>query len=139
MGTNDEKIIRTWILVADSAEARLFLSYPGQQGWFELKTFKHPQSRAKGPELYDSPLAMEEGKLPKDLAAEDFAHELGNYLDLSLSQNQYERLIIVAPPQFLGLLRGELSKQVQTHLVETLNKDLVALPKDELEDRVSEH
>ncbi|MDQ3262725.1 MAG: host attachment protein [Myxococcota bacterium] len=117
MGTNDESIIRTWILVADSAEARVFLSYPGQQGWFELKTFRHPQGRA----------------------AEDFAHQLAGYLEESLEKNQFERLILVSPPEFLGLLRAGLSKPVQDRVVDSMNKDLVSLPMDELEDRISEH
>lgn len=139
MGTNDEQIMRTWILVADSAEARLFLSYPGQQGWFELRTFQHPQSRAKGTELYDSPPAMERGLLPKDYAAQDFALELAKYLDLELSKNNYERLILVAPPKFLGMLRENLSKQVQQRVVDEVNKDLVSLRKDELEERLEQH
>lgn len=139
MGTNDEQIMRTWILVADSAEARLFLSYPGQQGWFELKTFRHPQSRAKGPELLDSPPAMERGLLPKDYAAQDFALELATYLDLELAKNAYEQLILVAPPKFLGMLRENLSKQVDAKIVDSVNKDLVALRQDELEERLEQH
>lgn len=139
MATNDEQIMRTWILVADSAHARLFLSYPGQPGWFELRTFEHPAGRAKGPELLDSPPAMEPGKLPKDFAAEVFARELAKYLDLESAKNSFERLVLVAPPKFLGMLRENLSKQADAKLAEAVNKDLVGLRKQELEERLEHH
>lgn len=129
--TVDERIIRTWILVADSAEARLFLSYPGQRGWFEMHRFTHPQSRMKGRDLLESPPAMEKGTLPKELAADDFAKQLTEYLDVNLSRANYERLVLVAPPEFLGLLRSNLTKQVERRVIETLNEDLTHMePRD---------
>lgn len=117
MGTNDESIIRTWILVADSAEARVFLSYPGQQGWFELKTFRQPLRRS----------------------GEDLAQQLATYLEESLEQHQFERLILVSPPDFLGLLRARLSKPVQDRVVDAMSKDQLSLPTDEFEERINEH
>jgi protein required for attachment to host cells len=136
MVTDDEKIIRTWVLVADSAQARLFLSYPGQEHWFELRTFNHPQSRAKSTELYTAMPPMEEGTLPKEREAEVFARQLCEYLDLNFSRANYERLILVAPPEFLGLLRSNMSKQVQRVVGESVTKDLVAMRKEELEARI---
>ncbi len=117
MGTNDESIIRTWILVADSTAARVFLSYPGQQGWFELKSFRPPQRRS----------------------AEDFAQQLAGALEESLEQKQFERLILVSPPDFLGLLRAGLSKPVQDRVVDPTKQDLASLPNDEFEERINEH
>jgi len=115
MATMDERIIRTWILVADSAEARLFLSYPGQRGWFEMHRFTHPQKDT----------------LPKEMAADDFARQLSEYLDVNLSRANYERLVLVAPAEFLGLLRSRLTKQVERRVIETLNEDLTHMePRD---------
>lgn len=139
MATSDGQIMRTWILVADSGGARLFLSYPGQPGWFELKTFQHPQGRAKGPDLLESPPAMESGQLPKDLAAQDFARHLAKHLELELSKNAYEQLILVSPPKFLGLLRENLSREVEGKIIDSVNKDLMALRQDELQERLEQH
>lgn len=110
----DEGIIRTWILVADAREARLFLSYPGQLGWFELHAFRWPA----------------------DAPAQEFAVELAEYLDVHLGRGRYERLVLVAPPAFLQLVQRALAPAVVSRVAETLPEDLVHLSPRQLSRQV---
>ncbi len=139
MATHVEKLIRTWILVADGAEARIFLSSPGEPKWLELHDFKNPQSRMRGVQLLESPPDMDNGQLPREREEVGFAHRLAKYLDVSLSRNTYDRLIVVAPPRFLGELRGELTRQVERRIVDWLTEDLVHLSPRELTEHVQVH
>jgi len=136
MSTNQPQIIRTWVLVADPEMARLFLSYPGQQGWFELRAFGHPKARARGPRLQDSAAASPP---VEDRTSEAFAGELAEHLERGLESQQYERLILVAPPTFLKQLRSLLSGPVQEKVVEEVDRNLASLQTDELEEQISEH
>jgi protein required for attachment to host cells len=138
MATNEERI-RTWILVADGAAARIFLTHPGEPKWLELREFKHPQSRMRGAQLLESPPDMDNGLLPRDREEMSFAHQLAKFLDLSLGRNAYDRLFIVAPPRFLGELRGELTRQVERRIVDCLTEDLVHLSSRELTEHVQVH
>lgn len=139
MATNVEKLIRTWILVADGAQARIFLTYPGEPRWLELHDFKNPKSRMRGVQLLESPPDMDNGVLPRDREEVGFAHRLAKFLDVSLGRNTYDRLIVVAPPRFLGELRRELTKQVERRIVDCLTEDLVHLSPRELALHVQVH
>lgn len=113
----DEGIIRTWILVADPRAARLFLSYPGQTGWFEQHALRWP---AGEPEA-------------------EFVQELADYLDVHLERGRFERLVLVAPPAFLEQLRAALTSAVKRRVVETVQEDLVHLSSRELARQVDLH
>jgi protein required for attachment to host cells len=49
------------------------------------------------------------------------------------TERRYDELVIVAPPKFLGTLRGELGKETAKLVVEELPKDLSWLNDRELE------
>ncbi len=129
-------MLRTWILVADGAFARVFLSDGPDEPLKLVHDFEHPQSRAKGQDIYTDKPRMEPYTLPKDQEAMIFAAEMAELLDLACSRNEYDQLIIVAPPNFLGSLRLKLTKQVQVRVVDEIAKDLVSLKPHELEARL---
>jgi protein required for attachment to host cells len=129
-------MLRTWILVADGAFARVFLSEGPDEPLKLLQDLEHPQSRFKGQDLYTDKPRMEPYTLPKDQEAGIFARQVASMLDLSLSRNEYDQLVLVAPPPFLGPLRKELSKQVQARVVDEIAKDFVSLKQHELQERL---
>lgn len=129
-------MLRTWILVADGSHARVFLSLGENEPLQLVHELEHPEARAKGQELLTDQPRMEPGILPKDYEAGVFARELAKLLDLACSRNEYEQLVLVAPPSFLGPLRKELSKQVQLRVIDEIAKDLVALKPKDLEERL---
>jgi protein required for attachment to host cells len=62
-----------------------------------------------------------------------FAKRLGEYLDKTRTRHLYDRLHLVAPPKFLGVLRKELGKEVEKLVAEEIPKDLSWLNARELE------
>ena len=68
---------------------------------------------------------QDEDKWVKDAADE---------LKQSALRNDYEALVIIAPPRALGVLRKELHKEVEKRIVKTLNKEMTARPIPDIED-----
>src|SRR5262245_174830 len=130
----------TWILVCDASRARLLVEQGRRRDISLLESFEHADSRAHGRDLtteapgrkpvgpvpaarvggqggaYGRPGA-EPDTDPKDIEAQKFARELAARLDKGRSDHAYERLVIAAPPRFLGMLRGTLDDEV-TKMIE---------------------
>jgi protein required for attachment to host cells len=66
--------------------------------------------------------------------AEDrFAAEAADRINRAAIANEFERLIIVAPPKTLGELRKHYHKQVETKIAAEIPKDLTGHPVDRIE------
>lgn len=142
--------MKQWVLVADASRARIF-SIPENNKpqkplpWVLEKEFDHPEGRARATELTtdvpgrvkqsfgaNSRPAMEEPTDPKEVEAQSFARQLAESLEQGLNRNKFERITLVAPPHFLGLLRGAVNEQVSKRIHQSVNKDLTLLPAREL-------
>lgn len=62
-----------------------------------------------------------------------FAAETAAMLEERALRNDYDALVVVAPPRTLGELRKHYHKEVEKRLVAELAKDLVNLPVPEIE------
>lgn len=124
----------TWVLVANSARARLYENTGIGKGLKLLSEFDHPESRMKGSELVsdragyvpgvgNGHASRQQATDPKQNEAEHFALEIARTLEHGRGQNQYERLILVAGSPFLGILKARLSDQVSTLTTDTVDKD----------------
>jgi len=71
---------------------------------------------------------------PRKVEAERFARRIVEALDEARRQQQYDRLIVMAPPAFLGLLRKEMPAAVHALLSAEIAKDLVHEPPEALGD-----
>lgn len=69
---------------------------------------------------------------PRKIEARRFARRVTQALDEALRQHRYDRLVIMAPPTFLGLLREEMPAAVHGVLTAEIGKDLVHEPADAL-------
>lgn len=139
----------TWILVADRVRARLFCASDDGNSLVELEDFVNPDGRAASHEIgRDAPPrtmeslgtvrhVIEPHTSLEDRSAERFARELNEVLEQGLGNRRYERLILTAPPHFLGTLQHALGKQVGACVVAHLDKDLTTLPKSEIQCRVA--
>lgn len=58
---------------------------------------------------------------------------VGDYLEEARSRHRYDKLYLVAPPQVLGELRGQLGKEVEKLVCDELDKDLYRANARELE------
>lgn len=67
------------------------------------------------------------------LEEDRFAAETAEMLRKRALSNEFDKLIIVAPPKTLGELRKHYHKEVSTRLIGELDKDLTGHPVDQIE------
>lgn len=127
---------RAWIIVADTARARIFSSEKDTGSLNEIETLAHPESRIHEQELtsdlpgraFDSQgagrHAMGQDVDPKKHEAIVFAKTVADHLDAARKQGKYHQLVIVAAPAMLGLIRDNMSKDTQKLVIEEINKNL---------------
>jgi protein required for attachment to host cells len=80
--------------------------------------------------------AVEPQTTPKEAEAERFAQHLASYLEHAIAERQFDYLVLVAPPRFLGTLHAALGRQAAKHLRTTINKDYSTLAAAELRERL---
>lgn len=147
----------TWILIANSSKACLFESSYAKlfNGSAELKLveeFTHPESRLKNQELlsdrpgtkergYNRTATLNERSEPKELEAGEFARELVTKLEEGRLQHIYDKLIMVAPPRFQGLLNKcmEHHPQVLQKITKTIEKDYTKIKSNDLVAQLQSH
>jgi protein required for attachment to host cells len=143
----------TWILVADSAHAKLFTTELPETPWSLVKEFDNPDGRKTSHEIDPSSppgrmqvakslgaqrSAMEPHSTPKEAAAGRFAHELAAFVQNGRNTSQFDKVVLVAPPHFLGQLRELMAAHLGAALAKSIDKDLVACNGAELRERLSE-
>lgn len=134
----------TWILVANSTNARIFTAETPSSPLKELEAYSHSKSRLHDRELttdlpgrIKSPgtgagHAFEQATDPKKHEAHVFAQNLSEYLEQAHNDDKFRQLLLVADPSFLGLLRDELSDAVKKTVNFELDKNLVKADADEI-------
>lgn len=127
----------TWVLVAESSRARIFVAAGPRKKLEEIAALSQPTARLKEGELVsDAPgrsfdsggqgrHAMGNEGEHKLHEADEFARDIAAQLDTARQSREFGQLILVAPPQFLGLLRKHLSSACAATVVATVNKNLV--------------
>lgn len=126
-----------WVVVADEGNARLFATDKIRTELNEFETLTNPDARLQERELVaggmgrsfdshgDNRHAMEPQTSAREQAAIRFARTIADKLEHGAESHAYERLILVAPPDMLGLLRGELDQNALKRIHHTVGKDLV--------------
>ena len=76
--------------------------------------------------------AIERENDPRWQEAVRFARRISCRLDDALQKGEFEELIVVAGPPFLGLIRSELSRPARERVVHEIRKDLVHGPVEAL-------
>src|SRR5712664_1206537 len=146
LGIPDEREVtmRTWILLADAASARLYVSGERPGDWKLLRELEHPESRMRPSELLsDKPgrvkqstgsrAALEPPTPRKKVEAERFARALAE----GVASGSYERLVLVTPPAFLGILRDKLPPRVAECVSDVIEKDYLHLDQSTLKKRLA--
>jgi protein required for attachment to host cells len=143
------KPVKTWILVADSAKARIFENLGRGRGIAPLEGQAFSNALKPSRDLdadqpgrtFDSAgqgrHAMEKPTNSHRLLKKQFARELARHLRSELEEQSYDRLIIVAPPVTLGDIRAELDKEVASKVLAEIDKDLTKLNPDELAEHLA--
>jgi len=136
----------TWILVAHEAGARLFASDGIGDGLALLESIDHPEGRARDRDIdSDRPgrsfrknsgdprrASMGQSESPHDRVVSDFSRALADKLKHGRVQHHFDRLVLVAPPRFLGLLRSALDGPTSQLVIGSIHKDLATSNEAEL-------
>jgi protein required for attachment to host cells len=127
---------KTWVLVAHRAGARLFESGVPGAGLRRIEEIPHPAGRLENRQIgsdkpgrsFDShgagrhALGKEHDEA--ETVAQAFAHKLAAHLDNARANNAFDKLVLVAEPRFLGMLRAALSAPTAARVSADVEKDL---------------
>ena len=125
----------TWIVAADESRARILQVTGPRQHLIEIEDMVNPAGRAQDRELQtdaEPRFNGTQGGPPSDAERQGavehsvrvFARDIGRHLDKARIAQRFDRLVLVAPPKFLGALRKELHKEVEKLVADELPKDL---------------
>jgi protein required for attachment to host cells len=132
------KPIRTWIVIADGARARIVCNEGPGKGLAPVPASQMsvalPRTRDLGSDrpgrVYDSQGYGRHGIEPRvdwhRFEKQHFAKKVATMLDASAATSAFDRLILVAPAKTLGDLRAALGKTAQNMVVGEIVKDLTA-------------
>ena len=137
----------TVALVADASRAHLFRVEVATGTWTPLETFDHPEGRMHDRDLREvrwlenagtkhGPTTEKDPHGRHKLEADRFAKHVAAELARSYDRQVFRRLIVVAPAEFIGRLRPELSKRVAQAVIEERTQDLSNVRADELAERI---
>ncbi len=131
MTLREVTVATTWILVGDASRARIFAFDKEDGPWVLVAEIDHPPGRARTSDLVTDRAGRQreigpplEGRTdPAEQESHRFAEKLGHLVGKGFDEHRYARLLLVAPPRFLGYLRGVLREPVLRHVVRSTDKD----------------
>jgi protein required for attachment to host cells len=155
----------TWILLCDASRAHLYREERGRRAFTLMESIEHRESRARARDLMADAQGRKPNGYPggvghgvppggttggtylgrpgaapdtdpKEVEAQKFARILAERLEKGLHERAYDAVVLVAPPQFLGLLRATLGAQVSKRVEDAIDKDLSWLDHPRLQERL---
>lgn len=126
---------KTWVVVADSARARIFRREARWQALHEHSDLAHPESRLHDGDLKTggrgeqhestnrSAHSSDPSVNPSEKQAEDFARDVAHTLHSGRNRGDFEKLVLVAPPSFLGRLRLKLDHSTTQCVTQEVDKN----------------
>jgi protein required for attachment to host cells len=139
------KPVKTWVVVADSAHARIFENtgpghglkeLPGRSRETELKPSRDIDADRPGRSFDSGGQGRHAMEPPTDSKRHEkgvFAKEIADMLRAEQVKGAFDRLVVVAAPATLGDLRTAMSKELADAVTGELDKDLIRLNERDLE------
>lgn len=126
----------TLLLVADGSAARFFSAETPTSDLHELETLDHPEGRLHQQDLVSDLPGSDTRKgigghayqvqtEPKRQELINFSKRIARHIDSINNKARLKNLVIVSAPEFLGLLRTQLSNQACKLIRFELNKNLI--------------
>ncbi len=144
------KPIRTWIVIADGAHARVFLNLGPGKGLEPVLERRSSASQEPTRNLvsdrpgrdHDRSGSGSHAMKPRadwhQLEKTRFAGDLAALLDDAARRKSFDRLCLVAPSKTLGDLRAAIGKQTAKLVSGALAKDLTQVPERALPDHLED-
>jgi protein required for attachment to host cells len=131
---------KKWIVVAESNRARIYSVESRFSPLREIDEIVHHVSHeepANG-QLEGNGQGgrhpMETRIEPKKLETVHFAHDVGERLENARRVGDYNDLVLISSPSFLGMLKQNLGTVTQRHISQTINKNLIHKSESEIRD-----
>ena len=148
-GSEEAYMPNTWIVVADSGSARVFGADSPAGPLEELMDFTHPEALVNERRLVSDRAGRttnSQGRShsyssqdsPREHEARAFAKLLGDEICLARARGDFEHLLLVAPPRFLGSLRASLDPETRKRIDKELASDFADLSAKEIRERLTE-
>lgn len=129
------ELMSTLIVAVFNHNIARFLRAENDGGVIEVATMICPEARLPEHELHsDRPSrthdsfgarhAHELHMTAREKFSKDFARKIADWLDVARVDHLYTRLVLVAPPDMLGVVRHSLSRQCCKMLVEECTKNV---------------
>jgi len=144
-----DKHKETWVLIADGMRARILKWDGGDRLAPAMEhEFYDPQVHGYSRDLKsDAPgrafdpgsgarHAMEPRHDPHELEKERFGRSIAAVIDAAAARKAFDRLILVAPPKALGVLRSALGQAARSRVSGEIHKDLIHTPAHQLADHL---
>lgn len=140
----------TWLVVADSSKARIFLTDSRTGPIEEIESIAHTEARLPEHEMASDQPGKSSGNggvgghayqskiSPKDQENMNFAKSIANELDDARKKEKFKQIILVAPPDFLGNLRHSLNAQTKKLVFFELAKNFSQLKAEEINQHLTE-
>lgn len=145
----DNSIKTTWVVVAHQAGARFMEHKSGFGRHLKLvREIEHPEGRMRNHEIdSDRPgeasaggrgtsrRSMQHEETAHEHVVSAFAHTVASELSKARAGGAFDKLILVAEPGFLGVLREALDRPTAQLVVDSVKKNLAI----ELPNEVAQH
>lgn len=138
----------TWIIVADGGHARILANDGPGKGLHQIKGAHWDGDRQPSREImadkpgsaFDSAGQGRHGVAPsadpREQVETAFLHQLVGYLSAHEASDAFDRLVLVAEPHALGILRKQLPGSLQQRIYGELDRDLTKVPVDKIGDHL---
>jgi protein required for attachment to host cells len=154
---DDEDIMNaTWILSANASRARFFSQASLAEPLEEVNNMVNEASRLPVSEIGESdrrdpkaagksshnvggarPTSMyEPPQTPEKHEAELFARDIAAYLSQAYRDGHFEKITLVVSPQFLGILRGLLDRELESAVNLEITKDYTQFSPEQLREQL---
>lgn len=137
---------RTWVLVGNASEAKLFESQNIGRELHLVREYDHPTSRNKGQDFTTDRSGRFQGNNgtlqgafispsdPKETEMERFAKQLADDMESGRNEHLYDRLVVIMPPKCHGMFNKACNDQVLNKVIHHIEKDYTKMQDRELID-----
>jgi protein required for attachment to host cells len=142
--------LRIWAVVADGARVRILLNVANGPRLLPVVggVFTNPEAHGHARDLgsdrpgrsFESVGHARHAEQPRTdphrEAKRHFAKQICDFIEKGAAENQFDQLVLIAPPQMLGDLRAHLGPKSAHRIAAEVDKDLTQLPEGELATRL---
>jgi protein required for attachment to host cells len=141
----------TWVVAADSSRARIFELSEPDRGMREVEDLLNPEGRQANRDVQVEPNGRfgkgaqvqahtaEPAVRPVEHEVELFSKRVGHYLDQACSEHRFDKLLLIAPPKFLGMMRDNIGEQTRKAVEEEIPKNVAWFQDREIEEYLQRH